>query len=222
MQTSTIILHETDVLSGLPGHKKTHVFIVIQSKLTYKGKMEIYYWQLTFMICLFCLALIGSFWPLIALKMKMKGDSKNVEDFKDSKVISLGNSLACGLFFALCFLHLIPHSAHKWETIFSSQNQTMETMDHPQNFYSSILPQCLILISFTMMLLIEKTELICKQKSCESLPIIVLTKASEEEEPSVGMSKSLEDITNEEDSASFHQDYISFGDLQLVSDNPKQ
>ena len=173
--------------------------------------MEIYYWQLIFMISLFCLALTGSFWPLIALKMKMKGDSKNVEDFKDSKVISLGNSLACGLFFALCFLHLIPHSAHKWEKIFGNQNP-----------YSSILPQLLILISFTMMLLIEKTELICKQKSCESLPIIVLTKATEEEDSSLEMSKSLEDISNEEDSASFHRDYISFGDLQLVSDNPKQ
>lgn len=183
--------------------------------------MEIYYWQLIFMISLFCLALTGSFWPLIALKMKMKGDSKNVEDFKDSKVISLGNSLACGLFFALCFLHLIPHSAHKWEEIFGNQNQTMEMM-HQQNPYSSILPQVLILISFTMMLLIEKTELICKQKSCESLPIIVLTKATEEEDSSLEMSKSLEDISNEEDSASFHRDYISFGDLQLVSDNPKQ
>ena len=80
----------------------------------------------------------------------------------------------------------------------------------------------MLAISFTMMLLIEKTELICKQKSCESLPIIVLTKATEEEDSSLEMSKSLEDISNEEDSASFHRDYISFGDLQLVSDNPKQ
>ena len=180
--------------------------------------MELLYWQLIFIISLFLLALTGSFWPLMALKWKMKGNSKDIEDFKDSKVISLGNSLACGVFFALCFLHLIPHSGHKWEKIFDGENP-----------YASLLPRVLILVSFSLMLFIEKTEVVCQEKSMESLPIIVLTKASvaeDEEESSLEMkSSSTEDISNNEEdpsSASFHRDYISFGDLQLVSENPKQ
>ena len=142
--------------------------------------MDLLYWQLIFIVILFLMAVCGSFWPLVALKWKLKQkEGSVVEDFKDSKAISLGNSLACGVFFALCFLHLVPHSVHKWNEIFES-NTTMSEMEghHDHHKSSSILAPFLILFSFTIMLFFEKNEFLCKQKSSETLPIIILTQVS--------------------------------------------
>ena len=143
--------------------------------------MDLFYWQLIFIVTVFLLAVCGSFWPLVALKWKLKQkEGSVVEDFKDSKAISLGNSLACGVFFGLCFLHLVPHSAHKWNEIFELSNHTMyeKRDEHHHHKNSNLLAPFLILFSFTIMLFFEKNELCCKQKSSENLPIIILTQVS--------------------------------------------
>ena len=89
--------------------------------------------------------------------------------------------MACGVFFALCFLHLVPHSVHSWKEVFTPENSTkVPEMDHgrEQHSYSDILGPFLILFSFTIMLFIEKNDMICQHKSFENLPIIVLTRVS--------------------------------------------
>ena len=142
--------------------------------------MDLLYWQLIFIVSLFLLAVCGSFWPLIALKWKLKQKEGTVaEDFKDSKTISLGNNFSCGVFFALCFLHLIPHSVEKWNDIYERENNATNITEEAQHHkHLTILAPFLILFSFTIMLFFEKNEVLCKQKPAENLPIIILTRVS--------------------------------------------
>ena len=46
-----------------------------------------------------------------------------------SRPLSVGNSVSCGAFLALCFLHLLPHSQEKWKQVFTllpARNDTLE------------------------------------------------------------------------------------------------
>ena len=47
------------------------------------------------------------------------------EDFQSvfRKPLSIANCVACGAFFALCFLHLVPQSEEKWEGVFTKLAQ---------------------------------------------------------------------------------------------------
>ena len=116
----------------------------------------------------------------------------------------MANCVACGAFFALCFLHMVPQSEEKWRGVFTtaaeaegvgvqknnssnttllSQNEGQQPWEDEKSEDQYIFPvgSLLILLSFTTMLFLEQrctknqlTDII--STSSEKVPIIILTK----------------------------------------------
>ena len=112
----------------------------------------------------------------------------------------MANCVACGAFFALCFLHMVPQSEEKWRGVFTtaaaaegvqknnssnttllSQNEGQQPWEDEKSEDQYIFPvgSLLILLSFTTMLFIEQKctkNQLTDTTSTEKVPIIILTK----------------------------------------------
>lgn len=76
---------------------------------------------------------------LIKFKITLMYESQGLddEDFQSvfGKPLSVGNCVACGAFFALCFLHLVPQSEEKWRGVFTAADSLQKN-----NSASTVLP----------------------------------------------------------------------------------
>ena len=107
----------------------------------------------------------------------------------------MANCVACGAFFALCFLHMVPQSEEKWRGVFTTaegvqkNNSSNTTLRHnegqqpwdekSEEQYIFPIGSMLILLSFTTMLFIEQRctkNQLTDTTSTEKVPIIILTK----------------------------------------------
>lgn len=181
--------------------------------------MELLELQVLFLLVLFIWSLLGSFWPLVWLKILWRKRDEQEEVDNDfgvtlRKPLSMANCMACGAFLALCFLHLIPQSQHKWQQVFtlastnaSPKKATEEDLHNNQ--HSTNVASTLILLAFTSMMLLEHWK---KHEATMSPPLIVLTRSSSTTEESQPSTSSDADETLMR-KTSFEGRYISFQDL---------
>jgi len=184
--------------------------------------MELLSLQLIFLLCVVLLSLIGFLWPLVWVKVALHRQGLDDEDFQSvfGKPLSVGNCVACGAFFALCFLHLVPQSEEKWRGVFTAadslqknnsastiqplntvqeqEEQTWEA-DEPKSQTTFPVGALLILLSFTLMLFLEQT---CAKNNhadltqSERIPIIILTKPSPEDQEDTWSQSSSSTVTS--------------------------
>jgi hypothetical protein len=121
--------------------------------------MELVHLQLIFLGSLFLVTLGGAIWPLLWLKWKVRESTEdnNIQMSTNNvgKILSYGNSVACGAFLAMCFLHLVPQMEHKWKTVLGNMSSTSDIMDNSQEHHEFPMGPLLLLVSFTMMFFIE-------------------------------------------------------------------
>jgi len=187
--------------------------------------MELLSLQVIFLFCVVLLSLIGFLWPLIWLKVVLHRQGLDDEDFQSvfRKPLSMANCVACGAFFALCFLHLVPQSEEKWEGVFTTLAQQKNNSGNivvdiqgnsslrnnnaepeepwEEDTHKSQFPlgSILILLSFTLMLFLEygfsKDDKIIDAKT-EKIPIIILTQPSSEDQDDTWSQSSSSTVTS--------------------------
>lgn len=228
-------LHKTDV-NSLPGYEAQAPDISVQCHqvcfFTSANKMELLELQIIFFFVLFFWSLLGSFWPLVWLKILWRRRDEQQEVDNDFGVtlrrpLSMANCMSCGAFLALCLLHLIPQSQQKWQQVFllassqqpnASQKSTKEEDLHNNQHHPTNLASTLILLAFTSMLVLEHWKSYDSSRATQPPPVIVLTRSSSVntiEDDSQPSSSSSDPPLDEHlmKKASFEGQYISFQDL---------
>lgn len=170
-------------------HKKEHLCSSRNSascNSCFSFTMELLAMQFVFLFALLILTLLGSFWPILWLKMKLESgnDSHDFEQYF-SKHLSFGNCVACGAFFAICFLHLLPQSQEKWAMIVFDSNKNSTVYGHHQMDGSYPIGSFIVLLSFSVMFFAEaffrqRSRGPFKQEK-DAIPIIILTKVGQQE-----------------------------------------